>query len=89
MAYSSRRPYLQLKSSQIKFFNDPTRFLQTSLTQESMLEKPYDSSEYQTMHLEPISAKSGIPTAGAPGKIIPGILSCAFTDGNCQNSTIT
>lgn len=49
--FSNRRPYYGLKLSIAEFFREPVRYLKTSNTQESMMEKPYLIDEYPKMHL--------------------------------------
>ena len=50
MAFSARKPYLNLKKSITEFFSAPARFLKPSGQKESQFEKPYQTGEYQTMH---------------------------------------
>lgn len=50
MAFSARKPYLNLKKSVTEFFSAPARFLKPSGQKESQFEKPYQTGEYQTMH---------------------------------------
>lgn len=87
--FSNRRPYLGLKLSAAEFFREPVRYLKTSNTQESMMEKPYLEEDYPKMHLKMPDYKfnprkstgsfgyiAGIPPKG-------GLASIHFGDATC------
>ena len=48
---SNRKPYYDLKQSQINFFTEYVRFIHESNTIESQFEKPYLDEDYHKMHL--------------------------------------
>ena len=50
--YSKRRPYLKLKSPQLRFFKESVRFLKDIMDKESAFEKPYLDLEYRQMHFD-------------------------------------
>jgi len=48
--YSNRKTYYQLGKSLVAFFREPIRYLKTSMSIESELEKPYLEDSYNDLH---------------------------------------
>lgn len=93
--FSNRRPYYGLKASIADFFREPVRYLKTSNTKESQLEKPYLIDEYQKMHLKIPEGKFAsykrrkLRTPGTFGRISDGARGVSYWDMSHECGHIT